>query len=81
MHFSSSQKSCMHQEIQELPEYEDKVTLEFQMNAKKNQKETTTNFVSFQLVCKDMTMMAIAKDAVDSILRGNNFGPNKYLFI
>jgi hypothetical protein len=42
------------------------------MNNKKNQKEQT-GFVSFQLVCKEMTMMAIAKDAVDSILRGNLF--------
>ena len=29
-----------------------------------------TGFVSGQLVCKDMTMMSLAKDAVDSILKG-----------
>jgi hypothetical protein len=41
------------------------------MNNKEKKKEQT-GFVSFQLVCKEMTMMAIAKDALDSILRGTS---------
>jgi hypothetical protein len=56
--------------VQELPEYKE-VKLELELSGgKNNNREITTGFVTFQLACKDINMMALARDAVDPIVRG-----------
>jgi hypothetical protein len=57
------------QDVQELPEYKDKVSLELEINTKRRGPRET-GFISGQLICKDVTMMTVARDAVEAILRG-----------
>ncbi len=58
------------QGVQELPEYKDKVSLELEINTKRRGPRET-GFISGQLICKDVTMMTVARDAVEAILRGS----------
>jgi hypothetical protein len=57
--------------VQELPEYKDKVSLELEINTKRRGPRET-GFISGQLICKDVTMMTMARDAVEAILRGKH---------
>ncbi len=57
--------------MQELPEYKDKVSLELEINTKRRGPRET-GFISGQLICKDVTMMTVARDAVEAILRGED---------
>jgi hypothetical protein len=58
--------------VQDLPEYkEEKLDLEI-IDGKKSNKEMTTGFVTFKLACKDVNMMALARDAVEPLVRGRN---------
>jgi hypothetical protein len=58
--------------VQDLPEYkEEKLDLEI-IDGKKTNKEMTTGFVTFKLACKDINMMALARDAVEPIVRGRS---------
>jgi hypothetical protein len=59
------------QGMQELPEYKDKVSLELEINTKRRGPRET-GFISGQLICKDVTMMTVARDAVEAILRGKH---------
>ncbi len=60
------------QGVQELPEYKDKVSLELEINTKRRGPRET-GFISGQLICKDVTMMTVARDAVEAILRGKHY--------
>ncbi len=58
--------------MRELPEYKDKVSLELEINTKRRGPRET-GFISGQLICKDVTMMTVARDAMEAILRGKYY--------
>jgi hypothetical protein len=48
------------------------VSLELEINTKRRGPRET-GFISGQLICKDVTMMTVARDAVEAILRGKHW--------
>jgi hypothetical protein len=57
--------------VQNLPEYkEEKLELEMS-GGRNNNREITAGFIHFQLACKDINMMALARDALEPIVRGS----------
>jgi hypothetical protein len=59
----------MFQDVQELPEYKDQVSLELQIKTN-TRTPRDAGYVTLELHCKDMAMMAQARDALQSILKG-----------
>jgi hypothetical protein len=61
--------------VQELPEYKHvKLDLKISDDRNLNDKssDTTTGIVNVHLACKDINMMALARDAVEPIVRGRS---------